>query len=194
MSGARDEILAAVRSALPPAVPAPDLQAAVRAFARQAGDQTFQFTEAARASGCVVMEMQRESVARAVSELDPVASRILSAIPDVASSIAVPTDLRMLRDLDVFVCEAELGVAENGAVWLTAPRSSDRAALFLARQVVVVLDGGAIVRDLHDAYARIDVGAVPFGVFVAGPSKTADIEQALVIGAHGPKQLTILVV
>jgi len=95
-------------------------------------------------------------------------------------------------DTDVFVCEAVLGVAENGAVWLPLSRLRHRSALFLAANVIVVLDRARIVGNLHDAYAAIDVAADGFGVFVSGPSKTADIEQALVIGAHGAKSLTIL--
>ena len=49
-------------------------------------------------------------------------------------------------------------------------------------------------RRLHDAYARIDAAAHAFGWFLAGPSKTADIEQALVIGAHGPCAATVVLV
>ena len=97
---------------------------------------------------------------------------------------------------DLFVCEGTLGVAENGAVWLPASRlgGSRRAALFLATSVVVVLDRRLVVPDLHAAYATLDVAAEPFGAFVAGPSKTADIEQSLVVGAHGPKSLTVVLV
>jgi len=47
---------------------------------------------------------------------------------------------------------------------------------------------------MHDAYARLRLGAPGFGLFIAGPSKTADIEQALVIGAHGARSATIVLV
>jgi L-lactate dehydrogenase complex protein LldG len=164
---ARDEMLAAVRAARPPRVSAPDVSAAVRTFAQPAGNEAIEFIAAARAASAVVLEVPRAGVASAVSEL---------------------------AHLDVFVCEAELGVAENGAVWVATPSAGARAALFLALHVVIVVDRGAIVPDLHAAYSRLSVGSVPFGVFVAGPSRTADIEQALVIGAHGPKALTILLV
>ena len=52
----------------------------------------------------------------------------------------------------------------------------------------------AIVNDMHEAYAALRFDGAGFGVFIDGPSKTADIEQALVIGAHGPRSCTVFVV
>ena len=95
-------------------------------------------------------------------------------------------------DLDLLVAGGELAVAENGAVWIAGLVDDERAALFLAQHVVLVVDADRLVRDMHEAYARLDIGEHAFGVFIAGPSKTADIEQSLVIGAHGPRSLTVL--
>ena len=191
---ARDAILNAVRAARPTPVALPSVDVARTEFPQRDGDVVRRFLAAARAGGADVVEGERGAVARLVHRVAPEATWVMSAVPSVSSTVSPLADARTLADLELCVCEAVIGVAENGAMWLPLSRLGSRASAFLAEHVVVLLDRSAIVPDLHDAYERIDVAGEAFGFFVAGPSKTADIEQSLVIGAHGPKRLTVIVV
>jgi L-lactate dehydrogenase complex protein LldG len=87
-----------------------------------------------------------------------------------------------------------VGVAENGAVWIYESQMINRLVPFICQHLILVIEKKNIVENLHQAYAKIDVSKEGFGVFIAGPSKTADIEQSLVIGAHGARSTTIYVV
>jgi L-lactate dehydrogenase complex protein LldG len=188
---ARDAILGAVRSAKPASIPHPSISAASRTQ-RLAVEVVDRFIAAAGVGSATVFEGRRRDLSRLVNAAANGATRMVSALPSVPSTVAATADVRAMSSVELVVCEATLGVAENGAVWLPLSRLGSRAAFFLAEHTVVVLSRSALVWDMHDAYARIDVSSEVFGAFVAGPSKTADIEQSLVIGAHGPKALTIL--
>lgn len=90
--------------------------------------------------------------------------------------------------------EATLGVAENGSVWLYEHQLKNRLLPFICQHLVICLDASKIVPTMHEAYAQIDIAKDGYGVFLAGPSKTADIEQSLVIGAHGARSLLVYLI
>ena len=81
---------------------------------------------------------------------------------------------------------------EAVAIWVREEKVHPRAGMFLAQHIAVVLPAAALVHNLHEAYERISLGAAGFSLFLSGPSKTADIEQSLVIGAHGARSCTVI--
>ncbi|WKN33307.1 LUD domain-containing protein [Porifericola rhodea] len=105
------------------------------------------------------------------------------------ASIQDPHELELLN-LSVF--EGELGVAENGAIWLSEDRLIHRAAPFITQHLILLIREDQLVDKMHAAYAALRYHDYGHGVFIAGPSKTADIEQSLVVGAHGPKSLLVV--
>lgn len=90
--------------------------------------------------------------------------------------------------------EATLGVAENGSVWLYESQMKNRLLPFINQHLVICLDANRIVANMHEAYQQIEISKEGYGLFLAGPSKTADIEQSLVIGAHGARSLVVYLV
>jgi L-lactate dehydrogenase complex protein LldG len=95
------------------------------------------------------------------------------------------------EDIDFFIARGEFGVAENGAVWLTDQSTPHRILYFITQHLALVVPKDQILNNLHEAYTRLTFPQPGFGLFLSGPSKTADIEQSLVIGAHGARSLTV---
>lgn len=93
---------------------------------------------------------------------------------------------------DLVVVEGVFGVAENGCVWLNEPVGRPRVDYFIHEALAIVLDRNEIVDNMHEAYARLGEKNEGYGIFISGPSKTADIEQSLVFGAHGSRMVAIL--
>lgn len=187
---ARDAILQAARRNAPPETPLPDLPT----FRPPDALATRFIAMSERVGARVVEVAAADEIEQAIRDAYPKAEQVASAAPArFASSMSLNGDPHDLANLDLFVCEGVLGVAENAAVWLPESRVLSRVAPFLASNVALVLERSAIVATMHDAYRQLEAPD-GFGVFVAGPSKTADIEQSLVIGAHGPVSLTVVLV
>ncbi len=197
MRPSREKVLEALRQARPSPVPLPDVPASPVRFE----DLPARFAQAVTevAGSCIRVPGLAEAAA-AVRAL-PVAQsarQIVSLLPEVLpGTVAIDAvdDPHALAGVDLAVVPGEFGVAENGAVWLTdAVLKQRRAVLFVTQHLVLVVPARELVHTLHEAYGRILLGAPGFGLFIAGPSKTADIEQALVIGAHGARSATIVLV
>lgn len=110
------------------------------------------------------------------------------------STISLPEDPHELEDLGLAILDGQFGVAENGAIWLEDSNLGLRALPFITEHLVIVLDRKNLVETMHQGYDRIGNAESGFGLFIAGPSKTADIEQSLVIGAHGAKSLRVVLI
>ena len=153
----------------------------------------------AAAARCFLLEEGRsasDAVAAIVRRTYPDAKRIASSLPEAAACATFnPDELKdphSLAGTDIAIVRGAFGVAENGAVWI--PRTfRHKALLFIPEALVILLDRTQIVCTMHEAYSREDFDTTyDFGSFIAGPSKTADIEQALVIGAHGPRDVSVI--
>ena len=122
--------------------------------------------------------------------------RIVSALPafsGIAETGASYADLADFGDVDLFITQAPLAVAENGAVWLPENNMSQRILPYICRHLAVIVDVQSIVGTMHEAYTAIGDDHYGFSCFIAGPSKTADIEQSLVMGAHGPVSMRVFI-
>lgn len=99
-----------------------------------------------------------------------------------------------LYNIDTAIIKGGTAVAENGAIWISENNIGHRLLPFTCKQLVLIVEEKNIVHNLQEAYDNINMEDGGYGIFISGPSKTADIEQSLVIGAHGAiNHLVILI-
>ena len=114
----------------------------------------------------------------------------LSALADFSLNISDPHELEMLN---LAIIKGDFAVAENAAIWVSEKQLPHRALPMITQYLAIVIHKSDIVTNMHRAYERVKIDETGFGTFVSGPSKTADIEQSLVIGAHGARGLVVYV-
>ena len=114
----------------------------------------------------------------------------LSELADFSLNVTDPHDLEMLN---LAIIEGDFAVAENAAIWVSEKHLPHRSLPMITQYLAIVFHKSDIVTNMHRAYERVKVNETGFGTFISVPSKTADIEQSLVIGAHGARGLVVYV-
>ena len=107
-------------------------------------------------------------------------------------------DVQALEKCEASITECDALIAQTGSVVVTSRSTGGRALSILPPHHVVVARRDQLVADLPAAFALLQQKYAPdypsMISFITGPSRTGDIERILVLGAHGPKKLTILCV
>lgn len=116
---------------------------------------------------------------------------VVTTAPDATSARAAAGR----ADGDVVV-EGLFAVAETGSVAVAMPRA-ERGAALLSERLWLLVPASELVPTLDDALARIEAlvrDGRPYVTLMTGPSRTADIERALTVGVHGPRELHVVLV
>lgn len=169
-------------------------------------DPVAQFIEVMKQmGGKAVVLNEQDDLDALIRDLYPEAKRIASSLTEVDTAFGKrkvtcatfhPDSVAASGDLDgtdLAILQGKVGVCENGAVWIEQD-VEQRAVYFISEALVILLDRNNLKNNMHEAYQCIDTGDYGYGVFISGPSKTADIEQALVMGAHGARSVTVILV
>jgi len=192
----REKVLASIQKNQPLKVEMSVLNFASRASV----DVKEQFIKTLTGIGGSVKEANDwKEVALQIKSAFPKPARIINTVSDLipefeilitpAAQAGTKSDPHDFSNVNVSIIQGEFGVAENGAIWLTDSNMGNQALPYISEHLILIIKRDQIVPTLHEAYERIGTSKYALGTFLAGPSKTADIEQSLVLGAHGSKSL-----
>ncbi|MCH3994219.1 LUD domain-containing protein [Prevotella cerevisiae] len=185
----KEELFAKLRKNTHDQFDMPDLQINALKYA----DTLQEFIKMTESSGGKVKRLKKDAdLNAAIKETYPDAKVIASNIPGIHADKNPDTvaEAKDLNNTDVGVVRGTVGVAENACVWIPQTMK-EKAICFISENLVILLDEADVVNNMHEAYARIDMSNYGFGTFISGPSKTADIEQALVMGAQAARSVTV---
>ena len=190
----RDKILNQITASKLPLVELPEIDSSVLI---QYDDLFIQFKKMLESIGgsaievneiCTLIEKIQEQTANGLMVINTIPE--LGEVHDHLQYLSAD----ILAGIDTAYIRGTVAVAENGAVWLYESQMLNRLLPFICQHLVLVIEKRNIVATMHHAYQLINTAKEGFGVFVAGPSKTADIEQSLVIGAHGARSLELYLI
>ena len=159
-------------------------------------DVVQQFIDMSRNVGSEVIEAKADDdINELIRKAYPVAEVLASNVDGVKADINpdIVSEAQDLNGTDVGIIEGDIAVAENGCVWVPQTMK-ERVVCFISENIVILVHRDKIVNNMHEAYKKIHMTDYGYGCFISGPSKTADIEQALVMGAQAARGVTVIII
>lgn len=188
----RDNILSKIKQNQPTLSSLPNMSI----LGSEKFDLVKKYTEILEGIGGKVLEVSSyEDIKKYIAENYPSDARVITTLPEFSvNNDWQLADPHTLKDADFLIIKGQFGVAENGSIWLTEKEMGQRVAPFITQYLAIIIEKAALLPTMHQAYEQIGNSDYGFGVFLAGPSKTADIEQSLVLGAHGARGLLVFMI
>ena len=192
-------VTAPFREWLPPV--GPSLEEQVALFVKQSEVLRTEFRECAspEAAAQHLIGLAREHGWKRIAlHTGKLADAVAASLPGEIALLRIDSgyEKNALEACDAGLTECESLIAQTGSVCVTSLSSGGRALSVLPPHHVVIASRAQLVPDLSAAYEHLaeKYGAQypSFISFISGPSRTGDIERILVLGAHGPKKLTVL--
>ena len=136
-------------------------------------DPLTQFITMSQNVGGKVVELQPgQDLNNLVRDLYPEAKEIASNLPEITIATRNPDIIDSAQALN----------------------NTEKVACFISENLVILLKKSEIVNNMHEAYRRVEFNDYGYGVFISGPSKTADIAQVLVMGAQAARSVTVVLI
>jgi len=200
-SAGGDSTTAHFREWLPPVGPSADERLSLFAKLSQSLRTEFHVCEGIQEAAAIVSGLAEEGAWKSLAlHQGDLTDALTPLLPKTLRIMLLASgyDKNELEQCDAGLTECELLVAQTGSVCVTSSNSGGRVLSVLPPHHIVLARRNQLVSDLSEAYASLAGkyrDAYPSMIsFITGPSRTGDIERILVLGAHGPKRLTVLLV
>ena len=158
-------------------------------------DPVARFIDMSKSVGADVVTLEPGAdINNVIKKAYPEAKVFAGNVPGITIAQLNPDTVSSAQELngtDVGIVRGEIGVAENGCIWVPQTMK-ERAVCFISEYLVILLSRKNIVSNMHQAYRRVEMTGYGYGCFISGPSKTADIAQALVMGAQAARGVTVI--
>lgn len=202
MSEARNEILNRLKSAVYPEPNKPDYTAPVYHSIHLPLDHAFK-ENLEKVNGSVYL---CQSEAKLIEYLKPILSNqhkenIVAKSPEIQSllknfDISFSAEKELTNSIEVGITNCEYLIAQTGSVMMSSALPGGRRLFVYPPIHVIIARKNQVLDYLDTAYQKIQEKyreKLPSQLtLITGPSRTADIEKTLVMGAHGPRELHVL--
>ncbi|WP_104697965.1 MULTISPECIES: LutC/YkgG family protein [unclassified Helicobacter] len=174
----------------------------------QEQDKIKEYKRLQEANKAEVFDIQKDEISQILNEIfqrENISQTLISASLQKEIDISIPTlvydtPMEIIKDklfsIECGILQADYGISNLGVITLTSNHNQPRLLSLITKHCIILLEKNKILSNLSEAITAIKRNypdVLPSNIlFIAGPSRTADIELQVVFGVHGPQKVYVL--